>query len=127
MLLDGGADPNASYGRKTPLNALVHKCKRKNQGDVVEAVNQLLAAGVDPNYRRPGQKLEPALTLAAERDCPEVIRALVKGGAKLNIIDSKGWYPLDRAKALGRKDNVAVILELTGGEKPKGTVNVKSP
>ena len=72
-------------------------------------MQQLLAAGVDPNIET---KLgQTALTFAAVFAAPEVVQVLIEAGTDLTKIDQAGWTPLNHALAWGNTDTAELLLK----------------
>jgi ankyrin repeat protein len=75
-----------------------------------ELVRELLARGADPALQDIWGM--GALGWAASRvDAPEVIAALIAGGAPVEALDDDGWTPLMTAAARGRVGVVRALLE----------------
>ena len=68
--------------------------------DVIEA---LVAGGADPNQVG-GKFSASSLYVAAECNHPRVIAALVKAGADVNLVNSKGGTPLCLAASKGLRE-----------------------
>jgi ankyrin repeat protein len=124
LLLDAGADPNASdRGGITPLDLAVG---RTDAGDIVALMlahggdarrvdgsigaatpaiaQQLLARGTDP-------KVDEALVVAASRDNTDVMKLLVDRGADVNrVTGNLGFTPLMWAAQMGQTEAVELLL-----------------
>ena len=78
----------------------------------------LIAAGGDPNARDPGRPSETPLHWAASSDDVDVARALIDGGADINLPDGSIGTPLDNAIGYGCW-NVARLLAERGARVEK--------
>ena len=78
-----------------------------------QIVRILLAAGADPNARDPEPRSETPLHWAASNDDADVARALIDGGADLDLPDGSIGTPLDNAVGYGCW-NVARLLAERG-------------
>jgi uncharacterized protein len=78
-----------------------------------QIVRILIAAGGDPNARDPGKGSETALHWAASSDDVDVARALIDGGADINLPDGSIGTPLENAIGYGCW-NVARLLAERG-------------
>jgi len=76
-------------------------------GDVVRAV-ALLKSGADPNIRSP---YDGPLHLAARLGPPELVIALLKAGANIELPGYGGARPLHSATLAGQTKIVAILLE----------------
>lgn len=103
-LLKAGADPN--LGNSHPLTDTVFA------NDAVR-LNMLLDAGADPNPRN--AKGEADLFYMTEN--PEMLRILLRRGAKVDTVDDKGWTVLMTAARDGRWPAAEVLLD--AGVDPK--------
>ena len=101
LLLRAGADANA---RKRDGRTPLHEASERGDGWCVE---QLLAAGADPNPRENIDGKAP-LHLAMDWRCA---RALCAGGADLEATSSDGRTPLQCAASHGRVEVVSRLLE----------------
>src|SRR5262249_4052563 len=109
-----GADPNApGWGIKAG-SALSEAVSRGR----VDIVRLLIQGGADVNARRmvgwgddaPSVHLEDApLTLAADQGNPEMVRALLDAGARIDALDAGGPTALDGAQFRGHADVVALL------------------
>src|SRR6185295_12817686 len=86
--------------------------------DVI-SLNGFLSAGIDPNVKEE-ESGATALISAATRDSPEVVTALLRGGADINAKDNAGYNAILRAIQKGHKD----IADLLVGD-PKLEVNAQ--
>ena len=78
-----------------------------------EIARLLLAAGADPNYRDPEPGSETPLHWAASSDDVDVAKALIDGGADIEIPDGSIGTPLDNAIGYACW-NVARLLVASG-------------
>jgi ankyrin repeat protein len=103
MLLEAGAkvDTPDQQGRTALLVAAY--------GGHAEVVQALLDAGADPNHKDSGNHTS-VLTWAASQRNHEVVRRLVKAGAKLEIRDKFGNTPLTTAVEYGDLAMVRLLL-----------------
>ncbi|MEZ0386776.1 MAG: ankyrin repeat domain-containing protein, partial [Verrucomicrobium sp.] len=107
--LDAGVSPDATDSRET--NAIYLACEKEHP-----AVAQLLLhRGADPNLTPPHESTALQLAIYKGFDSyllkpkpgyPELIEALVKGGANVNAADGEGNTPLIAA---AEKDDVATL------------------
>ncbi|MFE3453884.1 ankyrin repeat domain-containing protein [Nonomuraea sp. NPDC059194] len=79
-------------------------------GDL-ETVDELLAAGADPNVVSQGEEEGLPLCAAAARDRVAVAKALLAGGADVNGRESGGWQALAWAAANGHAETAQVLIE----------------
>lgn len=107
-LLDSGANPAASDedGWTALLWASAH-------GDAA-SVELLVAAGSDLEAVTTREKQTP-LILAARLNRVEVVRTLIKRGAKIRSVDGIGWNALMWAALKGREDVVTELLKAGAG------------
>ena len=84
-----------SHGTRTPLHVVADWPGYFPNGPQI--VRILLAAGADPNARDPEPGSETPLHWAASSDDVEVARALIDGGADVNVPDGSIGTPLDNA------------------------------
>jgi len=126
-LVDGGANPNiADKQGNTPLHTAAQL------GDV-DLVKKLLAKGADPNARtakvefagrgggggfRPTGEQTPIL-VAARSNHPNVVRALVEGGADTKVKAQDGTTLLMAAVGSGHVESVRYAFELDSDVKAK--------
>jgi ankyrin repeat protein len=121
-LVDGGANPNvADRGGNTPLHTAAQS------GDL-ELVKKLLAKGADPNARtakaaaggrggggggfRPVSGEQTPLMIAAKANHPDIVRALVAGGADPKLKAQDGSTLLMDAVGSGHVEIVKYVFEL---------------
>ena len=76
-----------------------------------QIVGSLLAAGADPNARDPEPHSETPLHWAASSDDADVARALVDGGADVNLPDGSIGTPLDNAVGYGCWNVARLLVE----------------
>jgi truncated hemoglobin YjbI len=106
LLLRLGADPNmGAQGGHTPLYCVANECQVAGGGSIVRA---LVRAGAPVNTQS-GAKRCTALHMAARRGNMEVAEALLDCGADMNLRDTSGDTPLQRAKNC-RKAGMASLL-----------------
>ena len=75
----------------------------------VQSVTRLIARGADPDTAN--EKGEPALLLAAREGTTDLVRALVKGRANVNIRSPHGDTPIMLASLAGNLATVKVLRE----------------
>jgi len=95
------------HGTRTPLHVVADWPGYWPNGPQIVAI--LLAAGADPNARDPEPHSETPLHWAASSDDADVARALVDGGADINVPDGSIGTPVDNAVGYGCW-NVAHLL-----------------
>jgi ankyrin repeat protein len=114
FLLNAGANPNAPGWGVITGSALSEAVFRGS----VDIVRVLTRGGADVNARRlvgwggdaPNIHLEDApLTLAADQGNPEMVRALLDAGARIDAVDAGGQTALERAQLRGHADVVALL------------------
>lgn len=106
LLLRQGTDPNVlDRAGHTPLYRVANEC---TSGAGPEVVRMLVRAGADVNACG-GVTRASALHMAARRGFVEIARALLECGATLEVRDSKGHTPLQRAINC-RRDAVSRLL-----------------
>lgn len=71
-----------------------------------ELCKQFIKRGADPNFKpvtdkNRGQNLDPMACIAAQRGSPEMLKALIDGGAKVNVFGVSGDSPLHLAAQAG--------------------------
>ena len=76
----------------------------------VAAVNWFLSAGMNPNVKEP-ESGATALISAATRDSPDVVTALLRGGADVNAKDNAGYNAILRAIQKANKDIADLLVE----------------
>ncbi len=108
MLLDAGASVNVKdkWGQ-TPLMLAAWKNSPRT-------VNMLLNAGADVNAKSSyGYSRTPLMWAAGYNTNPEVVKALLEGGASVHDVDKKGrdalWYAQQRKQ--GDKEKIVQILK----------------
>lgn len=118
-LLDRGADINAAskVTKKTPLHLAI-------EYDHEALAIDLLEKGADSNARNTAG--ETSLHLAAGKNLPLVVKALIRHGAMVDAVDCKGWTPLFRA-VFSELDDMAILLLDNGADPTKKTTNGRSP
>lgn len=103
LLLASGADVNASLirdGHSMPLVSLA-----LNRG-FVQLVEPLLAAGAPADEPGPGAPL-----LAVAQHGPHsAVQLLLKAGANLHVVDSRGYPPLSVAARCGQAEVIGALL-----------------
>jgi hypothetical protein len=99
------------HGTRTPLHVVADWPGYFPNG--TQIVRILIAAGGDPNARDPGRPSETPLHWAASSDDVDVARALIDGGADINVPDGSIGTPLDNAIGYGCW-NVARLLAESG-------------
>jgi cell wall assembly regulator SMI1 len=113
LLLDAGADVKGQGA------TAVWEASRNRGKAYLQIVQDLIAAGADVE----GQGHLSPLMLAAEKGPPEMVRALIVGGADVNRATSFGTA-LHEAVRGNRADNIAALLE--AGADPGLTVPADS-
>jgi ankyrin repeat protein len=110
------SDSNETGSSKTGSNATqsssppeVDIATAISEGNV-QAVEQHLAAGTDPNHKDPTSG-SPILNAAAVYGHREIVEALLKEGAKVTETDREGNSALHAAAFLGRSEVVELLLE----------------
>ncbi len=105
-LLRFGTDPNLlDRGDHTPLYAVANECGSEGG---VEVARALVRAGADVSACG-GVTRATALHMAARRGHLAIASALLECGAAIDVLDSKGDSPLQRAINC-RRDRVAQLL-----------------
>jgi ankyrin repeat protein len=99
------------HGTRTPLHVVTDWPGYWPNG--AQIVRIPLAAGADPNARDPEPRSETPLHWAASNDDADVARALIDGGADVNVPDGSIGTPLDNAVGYGCW-NVARLLAERG-------------
>lgn len=102
-----------SYGTRTPLHVVTDWPGYFANGPQIARL--LLAAGADPNARDSEPGSETPLHWAASSDDADVARALIDGGADINLPDGSIGTPLDNAIGYGCW-NVARLLVERGAD-----------
>lgn len=116
LLLDGGANPKyTTQNHSTVLMAAAGQNFNKETGtggeqkDAMEAIEMLIARGVDVNAANDlGQT---ALHFAAQKGSEKVIEFLAENGAKIDAKDKRGKMPLDIASGIGLGGNSEGVPE----------------
>ncbi|MDE2981501.1 MAG: ankyrin repeat domain-containing protein [Gemmatimonadota bacterium] len=112
LLLEGGADPNGSWGPVTPLH---HAAQNTTNPRVLEA---LLAVGADPNAKT---TLGTPLHIAIDRCRQLLVRALLEYGADPNARRGLDQTPLEVAESCSNaseRDNIVRMLREAGATSP---------
>jgi hypothetical protein len=99
------------HGSRTPLHVVTDWPGYWSNGPQI--VRILIAAGADPDSRDPEPHSETPLHWAASNDDADVARALIEGGADINMKDGSIGTPLDNAVGYGCW-NVARLLAERG-------------
>jgi ankyrin repeat protein len=98
-----------THGTRTPLHVVADWPGYFPNGPKI--VRILLAAGADPNAREPGKPSETPLHWAASSDDADVARALIDGGADVNVPDGSIGTPLDNAIGYGCWNVARLLVE----------------
>lgn len=107
-LLRVGADPEVrDAGGHTPLYRAANECASDAGPQIVKA---LVRAGADGNTRSGVTRATP-LHMAARRGFVEIARTLLDCGAAIDVRDSKGDTPLQRATNCRRAAVVQLLKE----------------
>lgn len=103
-LLNGGADPNqVNWKGETPLMLAANWAEN-------EVVKILLESGGNPNLKTSNASLyDTALMLAVINNHIETTEILVKAGAEVEYVNSKGKSAVSEAKLRGYKEVLAVL------------------
>src|SRR5438552_15513535 len=104
-----GSPLGGSHGTRTPLHVVTDWPGYWPDGPQI--VRILLAAGGDPNARDPGKPSEAPLHWAASNDDVAVARALIDGGADINLPDGSIGTPLDNAIGYGCWNVARLLVE----------------
>jgi ankyrin repeat protein len=81
-------------------------------GDDIDAVEEALRGGANPNAIDPDSPfLPPVLSHAAAKGNPDIVSAMLEYGAKVDKTDSLGQTPLMWASAKGNVQVVRLLLE----------------
>jgi ankyrin repeat protein len=97
ILLDAGADPEASY---------LHRAARI---DDVAAAKLLVSHGVDVDAPHPGMQSATALHIASRKGHMGMVEFLIDNGANLHAETTQGETPLSMAEARGHGEVVAIL------------------
>lgn len=112
-LLGGGMDANVQdRGGHPPLYAAANECAGESGAAVVRT---LVRAGADVNAQGGVTRATP-LHMTARRGHVEAARALLEASAAVNLRDSKGDTPLQRAINCRRRE-VAELIAQWGGRR----------
>jgi len=98
-----------AHGTRTPLHVVADWPGYFPNGP--EIVRILIAAGGDPNAREPGKGSEAPLHWAASSDDVDVARALIDGGADIDMPDGSIGTPLDNAVGYGCWNVARLLVE----------------
>src|SRR5438270_4208063 len=97
------------HGTRTPLHVVTDWPGYWPNGPQI--VRILLAAGADPNARDPEPHSETPLHWAASSDDADVARALIDGGADINVPDGSIGTPLENAVGYGCWNVARLLVE----------------
>ena len=97
------------YGTRTPLHVVADWPGYWPNGP--EVVQVLLAAGADPDARDLAPHSEAALHWAASSDDADVARALIAGGADVDLPDGSIGSPLENAVGYGCWNVARLLVE----------------
>lgn len=110
LLISSGADVNqeGEYGGSfsTALSCAVSGKTKKH----LQVVEQLLAAGADPNYKFGFERSFSVLMEASRSSSPEIIAALIKAGAEVDHAGAAG-SAMTIAIEKNRPDNVEALRQ----------------
>lgn len=114
-LLEAGANPNIrrSHINDTPLlfaTTMDYSREPAKQKEVVKIVLDLIAYGADVNASMAETNATPILNAASYMP-PDVVRSLIKAGAKMKTTAKGGATPLMMAVLMGRTENVRALIE----------------
>ena len=99
--------PWAKYDSKMKGEALI----RESDGGYLKEIESIVEGGGDVNWQMENTGLTP-LMAAASGGKLEVIKFLLKNGAKADLKDARGFTALQRAQMGGAKDVVAILSQL---------------
>jgi hypothetical protein len=99
-----------THGTRTPLHVVSDWPGYWPNGP--DVVRVLLAAGADPNARDPEPRSETPLHWAASSDDADVARALIEGGADVNVPGGSIGTPLENAVGYGCWNVARLLVEL---------------
>jgi ankyrin repeat protein len=102
LLLEGGADPNASVAGETALMTAART-------GTTDALKLLLARGAEVNAKEPQQR-QTALMWAAAENHASAVQLLVQHGADLEARSATGYTPLLYAVRTGSFDAVKALV-----------------
>jgi hypothetical protein len=105
----GSSRLGGTHGTRTPLHVVTDWPGYWPNGPQI--VRILLAAGADPNVRDPEPHSETPLHWAASSDDADVARALIDGGADINVADGSIGTPLDNAVGYGCWNVARLLVE----------------
>lgn len=91
--------------RDDKLARFVHAVKHDHLGDVI----YLIAGGVDVNGRI--ENGGTPLHVAANKNYPEIVTALLEAGANVNVRDDDGETPLHRASLNNGTESVSLLVK----------------
>jgi ankyrin repeat protein len=97
------------HGTRTPLHVVADWPGYFPNGPQI--VRVLLAAGGDPNWHEPAKGSESPLHWAASSDDVDVARALIDGGADVELPDGSIGTPLDNAVGYGCWNVARLLVE----------------
>ncbi len=109
MLLQRGADVNAASSRGYAALHLATEHK---------IVQLLLEAGADPNARENETCETPLFSLSDHRDL-EIVKLLVRAGARLDLPNKGGITAVRHAAICGTREIYDWLLEINGGTEPR--------
>lgn len=99
-LINKGADLNGTFGYKTPLTWAAKKSRiRTFEKIFLPIIKLMLSKGADPNEG--GRYGYYPLMLAASNNAMDIVKLLLKHGAKKNLMDSDGDTAADYARKSG--------------------------
>lgn len=102
-VIDHVKDLNVVY-TMSPLETAIRAGK-------IEVVQHLIEAGADINYEIKSEDgmHYTAMHVAAENTSNDILKYLLEKGGDLEVEDSEGMLPYDRAKAAGLEENVKIL------------------